>query len=280
MDYHPSSVGDVRPFLQGPQRAVLSTVGTDGGPHQVVVDYAVDADGILLNGRVDRRWVRNLRRDPRLGPRPRSRRRQPLGPADRHRPAAARGRRGGRRGRHGDGPPLRGRPGAVPGAAPRQLAPGPPPGARAGRLKTAAAERVAVQRLALEQPGHGLQSDVRVRTDVEPVLLRDRRRAQMIHEAPRTDGPPCAERQGPADPQGPDLRLAVSGDLHAGPRTHRIGTAAEDAVGRCRRTAHPPRMPPRRPGSAPAPTPAAAPSAPARRSGRLRPVRCLRRWGR
>ncbi len=65
MDYHPSSVGDVRPFLQGPQRAVLSTVGTDGGPHQVVVDYAVDADGILLNGRVDRRWVRNLRRDPR-----------------------------------------------------------------------------------------------------------------------------------------------------------------------------------------------------------------------
>ncbi len=65
MDYHPSSVDDVRPFLQGRQRAVLSTVGTDGGPHQVVVDYAVDADGILLNGRVDRRWVRNLRRDQR-----------------------------------------------------------------------------------------------------------------------------------------------------------------------------------------------------------------------
>lgn len=65
MDYHPTTIDDVRSFLCGPQRAVLSTVGSGGGPHQVVVDYAVDGDGILLNGRVDRRWVRNLRLDPR-----------------------------------------------------------------------------------------------------------------------------------------------------------------------------------------------------------------------
>ncbi|MST31747.1 TIGR03618 family F420-dependent PPOX class oxidoreductase [Acidimicrobiaceae bacterium USS-CC1] len=65
MDYHPSSIEEAGPFLRGRQRAVLSTIGPDGGPHQVVVDYALDAEGILLNGRVDRRWVRNLRRDPR-----------------------------------------------------------------------------------------------------------------------------------------------------------------------------------------------------------------------
>jgi hypothetical protein len=31
----------------------------------VVVDYLVVDDAVLLNGRLDRRWVANLRRDPR-----------------------------------------------------------------------------------------------------------------------------------------------------------------------------------------------------------------------
>ena len=66
MDYRTRNISDVRPFLHGTFRAVLSTAGGDGAPHQVVVDYAVDGDGLLLNGRVDRRWVRNLRRDPRV----------------------------------------------------------------------------------------------------------------------------------------------------------------------------------------------------------------------
>jgi PPOX class probable F420-dependent enzyme len=65
-EYAPRSIDDVRAFLQGRHRAVLSTVSADGAPHQVVVDYAVDPAGLIVNGRVDRRWVRNLRRDQRV----------------------------------------------------------------------------------------------------------------------------------------------------------------------------------------------------------------------
>jgi PPOX class probable F420-dependent enzyme len=59
------SVDDVRTFLEGPRRAVLSTLGSDGAPHLVVVDYLVEQDTLLVNGRVNRRWVLNLRNDPR-----------------------------------------------------------------------------------------------------------------------------------------------------------------------------------------------------------------------
>jgi PPOX class probable F420-dependent enzyme len=59
------SVDDVRTFLEGPRRAVLSTLGSDGAPHLVVVDYLVEQDTLLVNGRANRRWVLNLRNDPR-----------------------------------------------------------------------------------------------------------------------------------------------------------------------------------------------------------------------
>jgi PPOX class probable F420-dependent enzyme len=65
MDYAPASLEDVRSFLQGPHRAVLSTLDSDGAPHLVVVDYLAEDAGLMLNGRVNRRWVLNLRRDPR-----------------------------------------------------------------------------------------------------------------------------------------------------------------------------------------------------------------------
>ncbi len=65
MEYSPTSVDDVRFFLEGPRRAVLSTLGSDGAPHLVVVDYLVEPDSLLVNGRVNRRWVLNLRNDPR-----------------------------------------------------------------------------------------------------------------------------------------------------------------------------------------------------------------------
>ncbi|HLH47640.1 MAG TPA: TIGR03618 family F420-dependent PPOX class oxidoreductase [Acidimicrobiales bacterium] len=55
----------VRPFLDGPQRAVLATSNPDGSPHLVVVDYLVQDGALLLNGRSGRRWVSNLRRLPR-----------------------------------------------------------------------------------------------------------------------------------------------------------------------------------------------------------------------
>jgi|SRR5579862_1962208 len=60
-----SNLDSVRDFLQGPYRAVLATLDRTGGPHVVVVDYLVLDDGLLLNGRRDRHWVANVRRDPR-----------------------------------------------------------------------------------------------------------------------------------------------------------------------------------------------------------------------
>lgn len=59
------NLDSVRAFLGGPNRAVLATLGPTGGPHVVVVDYLVLNDALLLNGRRDRRWVANLRQDPR-----------------------------------------------------------------------------------------------------------------------------------------------------------------------------------------------------------------------
>jgi PPOX class probable F420-dependent enzyme len=55
----------VRPFLDRPQRAVLATLNPDGSPHVVVVDYLVEDGVLLLNGRLGRRWVSNLRSDSR-----------------------------------------------------------------------------------------------------------------------------------------------------------------------------------------------------------------------
>jgi PPOX class probable F420-dependent enzyme len=56
----------VRRFLSAPRCAVLSTLGPDGAPRQVVVHYMLGDDHIRVNGHRDRRWVANLRRDPRV----------------------------------------------------------------------------------------------------------------------------------------------------------------------------------------------------------------------
>jgi PPOX class probable F420-dependent enzyme len=56
----------VRRFLSAPRCAVLSTLGPDGAPRQIVIHYVVDEDHIRLNGHRDRRWVANVRRDPRV----------------------------------------------------------------------------------------------------------------------------------------------------------------------------------------------------------------------
>jgi PPOX class probable F420-dependent enzyme len=37
-----------------------------GAPHQTVVHYFLEEDVLVVNGRPDRRWVINLRRDPRV----------------------------------------------------------------------------------------------------------------------------------------------------------------------------------------------------------------------
>jgi PPOX class probable F420-dependent enzyme len=56
----------VRRFLSAPRCAVLSTIGEDGAPRQIVIHYLLGEDHIQLNGHRDRRWVANVRRDPRV----------------------------------------------------------------------------------------------------------------------------------------------------------------------------------------------------------------------
>ena len=45
---------------------MLSTVGPDGAPRQIVIHYMLGDDHLRLNGHRDRRWVANVRRDPRV----------------------------------------------------------------------------------------------------------------------------------------------------------------------------------------------------------------------
>jgi PPOX class probable F420-dependent enzyme len=55
----------VRAFLSAPRCAVLSTIGRDGAPRQIVIHYLLVDSHLRINGHRDRRWVANLRRDPR-----------------------------------------------------------------------------------------------------------------------------------------------------------------------------------------------------------------------
>jgi PPOX class probable F420-dependent enzyme len=55
----------VRAFLSAPRCAVLSTIGRDGAPRQIVIHYLLGDSHLRINGHRDRRWVANLRRDPR-----------------------------------------------------------------------------------------------------------------------------------------------------------------------------------------------------------------------
>jgi pyridoxine/pyridoxamine 5'-phosphate oxidase len=56
----------VREFLAAPRCAVLSTLDAHGAPHQTVLHYFLGEDGLVVNGRPDRLWAKNLRRDPRV----------------------------------------------------------------------------------------------------------------------------------------------------------------------------------------------------------------------
>ena len=55
----------VRAFLSAPRCAVLSTIGLDGAPRQIVLHYLLGEGHLRINGHRDRHWVANLRRDPR-----------------------------------------------------------------------------------------------------------------------------------------------------------------------------------------------------------------------
>lgn len=60
------SLEGVREFLAAPRCAVVSSVDSDGSPHQAVVHYWLVHDDLFINGRSDRRWLTNLRRDARV----------------------------------------------------------------------------------------------------------------------------------------------------------------------------------------------------------------------
>ena len=45
---------------------MLATIGGDGAPRQIVIHYMLGDDHVRINGHRDRRWVANLRRDPRV----------------------------------------------------------------------------------------------------------------------------------------------------------------------------------------------------------------------
>jgi len=59
-------IGPLRDFLSAPRCAVLSTLGPDGAPRQIVIHYMLGEEHVRLNGHRDRRWVANVRRDPRV----------------------------------------------------------------------------------------------------------------------------------------------------------------------------------------------------------------------
>ena len=58
-------IDPVRAFLSAPRCAVLATIATDGAPRLIVIHYLLGDDHLRINGHRDRRWVANLRRDPR-----------------------------------------------------------------------------------------------------------------------------------------------------------------------------------------------------------------------
>lgn len=66
MSHETWMLDEVRQFLSTPRCAVLSTLGPDGAPRQVVIHYMLGEDHLRLNGHRDRRWVANVRRDPRV----------------------------------------------------------------------------------------------------------------------------------------------------------------------------------------------------------------------
>jgi len=56
----------VREFLAQARYAVIATINPDGSPHQAVVWYLLEDDGVIVNSKVGRRWPSNALRDPRV----------------------------------------------------------------------------------------------------------------------------------------------------------------------------------------------------------------------
>ena len=81
------------------------------------------------------------------------------------------------------------------------------------------AQAVAVQHVPVQQPGDGLQADVRVRRHLHPGHAVHRHRAVVVHEAPGADAAPAPQRQQPADLDVPDPGYPPRGQLARGQLT-------------------------------------------------------------
>ena len=96
----------------------------------------------------------------------------------------------------------------------------PPPGGHqvelAGPDHLLTAQAVPVQHVPVQQPGDGLQADVRVRRHLHPGHAVHRHRAVVVHEAPGADAAPVPQRQQPADLDIPDPGHPPRGQLARG----------------------------------------------------------------
>src|SRR6185436_12782133 len=71
-------------------------------------------------------------------------------------------------------------------------------------------EAVVMHDLALDEPRHRLNADVRVRRDVHRLLVGERDRAVAVEEAPPPDQPPAAHRQRPPDGEVAERHFAAA----------------------------------------------------------------------
>jgi len=53
-------------FLSVPRYAAIATLDADGTPRQAFIWYLLVPEGLVINSRAERRWPRNLQRDPRI----------------------------------------------------------------------------------------------------------------------------------------------------------------------------------------------------------------------
>jgi hypothetical protein len=105
-------------------------------------------------------------------------------------------------------------------------------------------QAVAVQRLAGEQPGDGLQTDVRVRRDPQ-ALIADVGRPDVVEEAPRPNRSPAALRERPAHSDRAHLGFSALDDLQLCGIPRLVVSLGRDVASR-NGAAHNPRSSPRR----------------------------------
>ena len=92
------------------------------------------------------------------------------------------------------------------------------------------AERVGVERLTVQQPGHGLEPDMGVGPDLHRVRLDFVAGKHHVDEAPGTNGAPALGRQDPHDTEISDLGDAALAHLDGVVAGHGLHPTASTAA--------------------------------------------------